>query len=1034
MTIPDNKSQHGALAWMAGHSVSANLLMLSLLIGGLFMLSNIRQEVFPDFELDQVNINISYPGASPEEVERGVILATEEAIQDIQGIKKVFATANEGSASIRVELYEGEDANQVSQEIKNAVDRISSFPDDAEEPRVAAAKRKRYVVSLALFGDQPESVLREMAEITRDQLLLNPEISQVDLEGVRDYEISIEIPQKMLRTYNLTLETVADAIGRASVEIPGGAIKTSAGDVLVRVTERRTFGREFNKLPIITTADGTQVLLEDIATIKDDFAESDSLATFNGHPCVMISVYRVGDQTPISVSDAVHKQLDKINQTLPEGLSLLPRSDRSEIYRQRLDLMLNNAYLGLALVFVLLALFLEARLAFWVSLGIPISFLGSFVFLPLLGVSINMISMFAFIITLGIVVDDAVVVGENVYHYRQQGAGWFKAAIQGVQEVAKPVIFSILTNIVAFMPLYFVPGFMGKIFRQIPLVVIVVFSISLIESLFILPAHLGHQKKSFKPGKLSFIVEWQQRFSTGFSCFIQQRYKPFLNFSLHWRYITFAIGLAILIGAYGFIKSGRMGFELFPKIESDYAKVTAILPFGTAVEKTIAIEKKLVAAGSAIAKENGGDQLVEGIYARINGNSADIKIYLTPPKVRPLSTAEVTKLWRQRVGELAGLESLKFESDAGGPGRGSAISVELSHRQIAVLEQASGNLAESLSFYPKIQDIDDGFSSGKQQLDFKILPQGKSLGLDAINVARQVRHAYYGAQAIRQQRGRNEVKTMVRLPREERSSEYYLEEMMLRTPDGGEVPLRQAVTITRGRAEPSIERRNGRRIITVSADVRPRSEAGQIMASLRSEVLPELQLQFPGLSYSFEGKMADKRESINSLMQGLLISLIIIFGMLAIPMNSYIQPIIIMIAIPFGLVGAVIGHLVMGYSLSVLSLFGLVALSGVVVNDSLVLIDFANRRRQKGLVARDAITEAATQRFRPILLTTLTTFGGLSPIIFETSRQARFLIPMAISLGYGILFATVITLVIVPTLYMIIEDVQTIFKEKEPLK
>ncbi|MDH5525372.1 MAG: efflux RND transporter permease subunit, partial [Desulfobulbaceae bacterium] len=914
------------------------------------------------------------------------------------------------------------------QEIKDAVDRISSFPEDAEEPRVAAAKRKRYVVSLALFGDQPESVLREQAEIIRDQLLQDPGISQVELEGVRDYEISIEIPQKMLRTYDLTLQTVADAIGRASVEIPGGAVKTAAGDVLVRVAERRTLGREFGKLPVITGADGTEVLLEDIATIKDDFAETDSFATFNGHPCVMISVYRVGEQTPISVSDAVHQQLTTINRNLPTGLSILPRSDRSEIYRQRLELMLNNAYMGLALVFILLAIFLEARLAFWVSLGIPISFLGAFVFLPLLGVSINMISMFAFIITLGIVVDDAVVVGENVYHYRQRGLGWFAAAIKGVREVATPVIFSVLTNIVAFMPLYFVPGFMGKIFRQIPLVVLVVFSISLIESLFILPAHLGHQKTTFKPGKLSFLVEYQQRFSTAFANFIHQRYKPFLTFTLHWRYISLAIGLAVLIIAFGFIKSGRMGFELFPKMESDYAKVTAILPFGTAVEKTSAIQEKLVAAGAAIAEENGGERLVEGIYARINGNTSQIQIYLTPPKERPISTAEVIRLWRQRVGELAGLESLKFESDAGGPGGGAAIAVELSHRQIAVLEQAGAGLAESLSFYPKTLDIDDGFSPGKQQLDFKILPQGQSLGLNASNVARQVRHAYYGAQALRQQRGRNEVKTMVRLPREERSSEYFLEEMMLRTPDGGEIPLREAVRITRGRADPSIERRDGRRIITVAADVRPRSEAGQIMASLREEVLPKLQQQFPGLSYSFEGRMADRRESVQSLMRGLLVSMLIIFAMLAIPMNSYIQPIIIMIAIPFGLVGAVIGHLIMGYSLSVLSLFGLVALSGVVVNDSLVLIDFANHRCHKGLVAREAIIEAATQRFRPILLTTLTTFGGLAPIIFETSRQARFLIPMAVSLGYGILFATIITLVIVPTLYMIIEDVRGIFR------
>jgi multidrug efflux pump subunit AcrB len=1029
MENPEQKlaDKRGPISWMAGRSVTANLLMLVLLIGGLVMGQNISKDVFPDFELDLVSISLIYPGASPEEVERGTILAVEEAIQDIEGIKEITSTAREGSGTVTVEIIEGEDVSEIAQEIKNAVDRISSFPDDAEDPRVTVPSRKRYVVSLALYGDQPEAVLREMAEMVRDRLLMDPEISQVELSGIREYEISIEIPQNVLRTYGLTLNEVATIVRRASVEVPGGAIRTEGGDVLVRVTERRDVGKEFAKVPVISTPEGTELLLEDIGVIRDDFEESDRFATFNGKPAVMLEVYRIGEQTPVSVSDAVHRQMDEINYILPEGLTLVSRNDRSEIYKQRLNLMLRNGFLGLGLVFILLAVFLETRLAFWVSLGIPISFLGCLLLLPLLGVTFNMVSMFAFIVTLGIVVDDAIIVGENVYSHRQQGLPWLEAAITGTRGIAMPVTFSVLTNMVTFMPIFFVPGFMGKVFREIPLVVVTVFFISLIESLFILPAHLGHKGKGREGRIFPKLHELQQRFGAFFVRMVRTRYGPFLGLVLRWRYISFSVAILVLLLAFGYVKSGRLGFELFPKIESDYAAVTANLPFGTSVNRTLEVQQKLVQAGKAVAERNGGEKLVEGIYASVDGSEAQVRIYLTPPKVRPISTSKMTQLWREETGEIAGLETIKFESDAGGPGRGAAISVELSHRDIGVLEHASAELAAAMEYFPNVIDIDDGFSPGKQQIDFKVRPEAQSLNLHAADIARQVRQSYYGAEALRQQRGRNEVKIMVRLPREERISEFHLEEMILRTPDGGEVPLVEAVTLERGRADTSIERRNGRRVVTVSADVRPRSQAAQVTAVLNSDTIPALSARYPGLSFSYEGRMADRTESIQSLIRGLLIALVIIYAMLAIPLNSYIQPLIIMLAIPFGLVGAVIGHLIMGYSLSVLSLFGIVALSGVVVNDSLVLIDFANRRRKKGSIAVEAIQDAAIQRFRPIMLTTLTTFGGLAPMIFETSRQARFLIPMAISLGYGIVFATVITLVIVPSVYLIINDVRKLF-------
>ena len=1023
----DDSPKKGPIAWMAGHSVTANLLMLVLLVGGFFLGYRIKKEVFPDFELDQVQITVPYPGASPQEVERGIILAIEEAVQGLEGVNEVRASAREGVGTVTVEMIEGENLQKLGQDIKSEVDRITSFPEEAEEPQVVIVSRKRYVVSLALYGDQREAVLREYAEYLRDRLLQNPDITQVDLVGVRNLEISVEISQDTLRTYNLTLEEVAQRIGRTSVELPGGAVKTPGGDILVRVKERKDYGYEFGKIPIITANDGTQVLLEDIADIKDGFEETDNAATYNGKPAVMIDVYRVSDQTPVSVSNAAKQVVEEVNQELPPGLAVVLRNDRSDIYRQRMGLLVKNGFMGLGLVFILLALFLEIRLAFWVALGIPISFLGSLLVLPAMGVSINMVSMFAFIVTLGIVVDDAIVVGENVYHHHQRGVSWLNASVFGTREISMPVTFSVLTNMVAFAPLFFVPGILGKVFKQIPVVVISVFAISLFECFLILPAHVGHQKP-LRQGFFGWMHAWQQKFSNAFVRFVNQRYGPLLGLALRWRYVTTCLGIAVLLIVLGYVKSGRMGFELFPKIESDYAKVTATLPFGTAFQKTEKVQQMLIKAAQEVVAENGGKTLMEGIFANISDNTADVRIYLTPPNKRPVSTAQITESWRDRVGVIPGLESILFESDAGGPGRGAAITVELSHKDIGLLEKAAADVADALGFYPIVKDIDDGFAPGKQQIDFQIKPEARSLGLRSKEVARQVRHAYYGAEALRQQRGRNEIKVMVRLPKEERISEYNLEEMILRTPAGNEIPLRNAVTIHRGRAYTDINRRDGRRIVTVSADVRPRSKADEVLRSLIAETLPELQNKYPGLTYSFEGRQADRRESIQSLIRGLFVALMVIFAMLAVPLNSYIQPLIIMTAIPFGIVGAVLGHLIMGYSLSVLSMFGVVALSGVVVNDSLVLIDFANRKERTGMNRRDAIHQAGIHRFRPIILTTLTTFGGLSPMIFETSRQARFLIPMALSLGFGILFATMITLVLVPSLYLIVEDIRQLIR------
>jgi len=1030
MTQTLKKMNKGPIAWMAGHSVAANLMMLVLLVGGLIWAIQIKKELFPDFTMDTVTVSVSYPGASPEEVEQGIILAVEEVVQGLDGVEEVTSTAREGTGIVTVEMLVGSDLNKLAQDIQSEVDRITSFPEEAEDPRVEVATHRREVISLALYGDLDERILREKAEEIRDHLLQDPGITQVDLSAIRDFEISIEVPQENLRTYSLTLEEVANRVRMASVELPGGGIKTRGGEILVRMKERRDYGREFGQIPIITSDDGTELRLEDIATIIDGFEDTDNNAAYNGKRAVMIDVYRVGSQTPIQVADAVLKYIGELKEILPPGLKVDTLNDRSDMYRQRLDLLMRNGFIGLILVFALLGLFLEPRLAFWVTMGIPISFLGSLFFLPTLGVSINMMSMFAFIVALGIVVDDAIVVGENIYKYRSRGYSFMKAAVTGAREVAQPVTFSILTNIATFMPLYFVPGIPGKIFKAIPVVVITVIVISLVESLLILPAHLGHQRERGRWGLMAWLSRGQERFSAWFIRMIKALYAPLLNLALKNRYLTLSVGLAILILMGAYVKSGRMGITLFERIESDFAQATAVLPYGSAVEKTEAVQALLIKAAQAIAEENGGDRLVEGIFAEIGaasggssgGHITRVRVYLTPPEERPMQTADFVQTWRRRVGELPGLESMAFRSDVGGPGSGAALTLELSHRDLHILETAGAELAEALAYFPNVKDINDGFQPGKQQVDFTIRPEGRVLGLTAQEVANQVRHAFYGTRVLRQQRGRNEVTVMVRLPENERVSEYNLEELILRSPSGQEVPLREVVDVKRGRAYTSIDRRAGRRVITVTADVDPPSQAGQILASLKSDALPALVDRYSGLSYGFEGRQAEMKDSMQSLGLGLVMAMLVVYALLAIPFRSYVQPAIIMSSIPFGIIGAVLGHMIMGYGLSVMSMFGMVALAGVVVNDSLVFIDFTNRERRKGLAAHAALISAGILRFRPILLTSLTTFGGLMPLIFETSRQARYLIPMALSLGFGVLFATLITLLLVPSLYLIVED------------
>ncbi len=1029
------RERRAPLGWMAGNHVASNLLMAGLLVGGYFSLRGMGQEVFPDIEIDSVSISVSYPASSPEEVEEGIVLALENAARSVEGVDEVSGYAYEGHGTVTAEVLRGVDVQRVAQEIKTEVDRITTFPDDIEIPRVRISSRWREVLDVVIHGDVSDTVLHRLAERARDELIQDPHITVVELEGLPELEIVISVPQEQLRRYGLTHASIASILRETALDLPSGALRTRTGEILLRVKERRDYGEEFAKIPVVTTPEGDQILLGDIAEIDDGFGDRDRFAFYNGKPAITLEVFRVGDQTPIQVSDAVQRLVKEIQQDLPPGVGLDITRDRSDIYRQRIELLLRNGGIGLVLVLFLLALFLEPRVAFWVALGIPISFLGSFIILPFFGMTLNMVSLFAFIIALGIVVDDAIIVGENIFHYHQQGLPPLTAAVRGVKEVIQPVTFSILTNIVTFMPIYFIPGHMGKIFQVIPIVVCTVFIISLVESFFVLPAHLAHlgfkRRRNGEGTRNGRAVRFRR--------LIERFYGPLLDGTLRFRILTVAVAFGLLIIALAFPRSGRMGFSPFPTVESDRSESRIEMPFGTPAERTEEIMRRVIAGAKRVAARPECAGLVEAITSEIGRHSgphsARVRVLLAPPDIREkiMSTKKFTDLWRDEVGEIAGVDSLRFIDDAGGPGSwGRALTVELSHRDMEVIEQACTELARALEDYqPAVRDIDDGFQLGKRQIDFTLKPEGHRLGFTPRDLGRQLRSFLYGAEVLRQQRGRNEIRIKVRLPESERDSENALKDLLVRAPSGRFVPLREVADLSWGRAYTSIRRREGRRVLQVSADVRPRSKAIEVINDLKANVLPNLCARHQGLNYTFEGHQADMRESTDSLRYTFLMALLAIYTMLAIPFRSFVQPLIVMTAIPFGVVGAFVGHMIMGYDLSLISIFGIVALSGVVVNDSLVLIDFANRRRKSGLTPREAIRSAALQRFRPVMLTTLTTFGGLAPMIFETSRQARFLIPMALSLGFGILFATVITLIIIPALYLLVYDVETTLPKRE---
>lgn len=1035
---------HSIIAWFARNSVAANLLMIAIFgLGINAIYSKMIMEVFPTFDRDMIKIAIAYPGASPSEVESGVVLRVEEAINDLVGIERIFSNAMESSASIIIEV-KGVPLTKIISDIKNRVDGISTFPDDVEQPIVSQVERKRESISVVVFGDLSESQLHDIALDVRDDITHLEGITQADIAGLRPYEISIEISETTLKQYGLTLAGIAQTINSSSRDIPAGTLRTSGGELRLRVMGQAYDRQQYENIVIASRSDGSRIRLGDIGRVIDGFTEDPLYAIFDGQRAAMIPVYRIGMQNTLEISEKVRDYIAKKSETMPPGATIGFWKERSRIVKARLQTLLKSAMQGGVLIMLLLALFLRPAIAFWVSVGIPISFMGAIAVLPELGASINLITLFAFIVVLGIVVDDAIVTAENIYTHQKKGKDPLQAVIDGTQEISVPVTFGVLTTIASFVPLLMLEGKMGPLFSFIPMVVIPVLLFSLIESKLILPTHLRHLKPIPTNGHINPLLRLQQKIANGLEAFIEKAYQPFLKVAMNQRYITVTFFIILLGLAIVVIKTGHFPYTFMPRIQSEYAKATLIMPVGTPTEtteqhilnmKTQAefLQQKYI---DPITKQS----IIQHILVTVGANGSglarasrgqshkgQVQMEISPPENRSIiiTTSELVREWRQLIGEIPGKQQLLFKAEA--VHSGNAIDVQLKGNNFKQLASAAEEIKHRIILeYSEsgVFDVRNSFEGGKEELQIKLKPDASLLGLSITDLGAQIRHAFYGVEAQRIQRGQDDIHVMVRYPKEERRSTTDLEQMSIRSSSGDEIPLSEAATISSSQGVATITRVDRQRVVNVTADInKDKGNADKVNADIKLW-LPEILIHYPSVEADFEGEQKSQKELFRSLIFGLIFVLFAIYALLAIPFKSYTQPLIVMSIIPFSLIGALMGHAIMGMMLSISSLLGIMALTGVVVNDSLVMVDYINRKRKQGVVLMEAVNDAGKARFRPILLTSLTTFFGLTPLILEKSTQAQFLIPMGVSLGFGILFATFITLILIPATYLILEDIK----------
>jgi len=1022
---------NGVIAWFAYNPVAANLLMLIIMVVGLGAAFTIQRAMFPAIEIEVIYITAPYPGAAPEEVEQGVVLKIEEAINDLDGIKRVESDAYESYATMMIEPNEGMDLSKLLDEVQNRINAIAQFPDGAEEPIVRQPELLFPTLTLQLSGSQDERAMKSLADTMRRELLSLPEVSAATVVGARDYEVSVEISEQLLREYHLTLGDVADIISASSLDIPAGSVQTRNGDIMLRTIGRAYVQQDFENILLKTWPDGTRLMLGDIATIDDGFVDGRGFTMFNGQYSLGINVFAMGKQDIIDTAQAARAYMAEKQQQLPDGVTLEAWSDITYYLEGRLWMMMKNLGMGALLVLIVLALFLEIKLAFWVMLGIPVCFLGTMAVIstPMVDASLDLLSIFGFIIALGIIVDDAIVMGESAYAEQERHGHSVKSVVTGVYKVATPATFGVLTTVVAFAPTLFVEGVFGAFPQAAGTVVVLCLVFSLVESKWILPAHLAHSKPARHPLLLS-INRLQERCNSQLRRFVEFRYLPFMQRCAANRYATLAFFVSLLILCGGLLAGGQVRTILAPEARGEFLKAELRLAHGTPEERTQQAITEIVTALHQVEadyqRETGSEEKLLayiGAYGfdQINGL---VSVELTKDEQRSISTLEVEQRWREQVGTIHGAEVLAISGDDEG-GWGPAIAFDLMHRDFNTLKAASDELEQALRQYAGLYDIRNGAGDTADEFHLDIMPEAESLGLTRYALGNQVRHAFYGAEAQRIQRGTDEIKVMVRYPKADRELTSSLSNMFIRTPQGDEVPFDTVANldITQGLLKTTHINFQRASEVTAEAD-RARVQPSKVMEEVEKNVLPPLLKKYPGLSYGVSGMADEERKLGVSLMVGFALALLGIYALLAIPTKSYLQPLIIMGVIPFGVIGAIVGHWITGYAFSMMSMIGVIALSGVVVNDSLLLVDYTNKAMARGADCYTAITEATTRRFRAIMLTSVTTFMGLAPMLLERTVQAQDMIPMAISLAFGIVFATVITLLLLPCLYLMLDDIK----------
>ncbi|TDJ44273.1 MAG: efflux RND transporter permease subunit [Gammaproteobacteria bacterium] len=1039
------------IGWFVGNPVAANLLMMILVVGGLISLTQLKQEEFPEIDLGIVQVRVPYLGAAPEEVELGVCIRIEEALEGAQSIYRMTSASSEGMCTVTLELESSADDIEALNDISGRVDAISTFPAETERPIVSLLTSRNQGLEIVIAGDTDERTLKTLALEMREEIAAMDGISQVEVAYVRADEISIEVSEQTLRRYGLTLDQVANAVRRSSLDLPGGTIRAGGGEILVRTKGQAYRGSEFENIVVVSAADGTTITLGEIATIVDGLEEGDLSVRFDGQPAAMVAIYQVGSEDIIDIRDKVRAYVENAQARMPEGIELTIWRDESEELEARLSILLATAVGGLALVLLLLSLPLQFRLAMWVAAGIPIAMLGTIALFIPLGITLSTMSVIAFILVLGIVVDDAIVVGERIYAHERHAENQHSAAIEGTAEVAVPVIFGVLTTMAAFLPIMLLPGRIGSLFSVLGYIVVICLVFSVIESQLILPSHLAHRRIEPRAGRPNaFVARWlkfQERLAAGIEDFAERRYGEALSRVLEWRYLVLAVGVGILTLTLALVVSGRISVEFFPSIAGDRVVARLTMPEGIAVAETTRAARQIEQAAQILRSEldlTRQDQpsVIQHVLTTIGqglaggqpgggtslstpvSHRADVAISLVPAAERSEFPSDtIAERWRELTGPIA--DSVELTFSASQLSAGDAISIQLRGRNVDDLAAAAADLRAELSRFVGVADVSDSFRSGKQEVRLSLRPEAQHLGLTLDDLARQVRQAFYGEEAQRVQRGTEDVRVMVRYPETERRSLGDLEDMRIRTSDGTEVPFAAAAEFTLGQGYSTITRINRQRVVTVRADVnRSITTPEAVLNSLAAEALPRIVAGYRGVTYSLTGEQEERAESFGGMARLFPVALLIMYALLAIPLRSYLQPLIIMSGIPFGAVGAIVGHLMMGWSLALPSILGMIALSGVVVNSSLVLVDYINRQRRTGVPVLNAVRRAGVVRFRPIMLTSITTFAGLTPLMLIDNPATAFIIPMAISLGWGVLFATVITLFLVPSLVLILEDLR----------